>query len=86
MFVLCVSGQISMDKIQTENKKFPVGAWMYVTCEYCVVSGTGFCEGPIPRLEESYRLWCVILCDLKTSRMRWPWPALGFGVRNKQTC
>jgi hypothetical protein len=27
--------------------------------------------------EESYRLWCVVVCDLETSRMRRPWPALG---------
>jgi hypothetical protein len=24
-----------------------------------VLSGGGLCEGPIPRPEESYRLWCV---------------------------
>ena len=28
----------------------------------------------ITRPEESYRLWCVIVCDLETSRMRRPWP------------
>ena len=31
----------------------------------------------MPRAEESYRLWCVIVCDLETSRMRRFWPALG---------
>jgi hypothetical protein len=34
-------------------------------------------RAPILRSEESYRLWCVIVCDLETSRMRRPWPALG---------
>jgi hypothetical protein len=29
----------------------------------CVLSGTGLCDGPIPRPEESYRLWCVSECD-----------------------
>jgi hypothetical protein len=24
-----------------------------------VLSGRGLCDGPIPRPEESYRLWCV---------------------------
>jgi len=24
----------------------------------------------ITRPEESYRLWCVVVCDLETSRMR----------------
>jgi hypothetical protein len=28
-----------------------------------VLSGRGFCDGPIPRPEESYRLWCVSECD-----------------------
>jgi hypothetical protein len=23
----------------------------------------GLCDRPIPRPEESYRLWCVIVCD-----------------------
>jgi len=37
----------------------------------------GFSDALIPRPEESYRLWCVVVCDLETSRMMWPWPALG---------
>jgi hypothetical protein len=51
---------------------------MFVCCECCVVSGRGLCDRPISRLEEFYTLWCVsvIMCDLQTSRMRWPWPAL----------
>jgi hypothetical protein len=24
------------------------------------------CDGLIPRVEESYRLWCVIVCDLES--------------------
>ena len=35
------------------------GAWMSVSCECCVLSGRGLCDGPIPLPEESYRLWCV---------------------------
>jgi hypothetical protein len=31
----------------------------------------------ITRPEQSYRLWCVVVCDLETSWMRRPWPALG---------
>jgi hypothetical protein len=45
----------------------PGGACMSVCCEYCVLSGTGLCDGPITRPEESYRLWCVVVCDLETS-------------------
>jgi hypothetical protein len=49
---------------------------MSVFCECCVLSGTGICDGPIPRAGESYRerererecvcvcvCVCVIECD-----------------------
>jgi len=32
-----------------------------------------FCDELIARPEESYRLWCVAVCDLETSWMRRPW-------------
>jgi len=32
----------------------PAGAWMSVSCECCVLSGRGLCDGPIPRPEEPY--------------------------------
>jgi len=47
---------------------------MSVPCEGCVLSGRGLCDGLITRPEESYRLWWVVACDLKTSWMRRPWP------------
>jgi hypothetical protein len=31
---------------------------MFVCCECCALSGRDLCDGPIPRPEESYRLWC----------------------------
>jgi len=34
--------------------------------------------------EESYRLWCVVVCNLETSRMRRPWPALGRSATAKK--
>ena len=37
------------------------GAWMFVCCECCVLSGRGLCDGLITRPEESYRLWCVVV-------------------------
>jgi hypothetical protein len=48
-----------------------------------VLSGRGLCDELITRPEESYRLWCVVVCDLETSRMRRPWPAL---VRSATKC
>jgi len=50
---------------------------MFACCECCVLSGRGLCDELITRPEESYELWCVVVCDLETSRMRRPWPALG---------
>ena len=38
---------------------------MFVCCECCVLSGRGLCDELITRPEESYRLWCVIVCDLE---------------------
>jgi hypothetical protein len=34
------------------------------------LSGTGLCNVLITRPEEFYRLWCVLVCDLATSRVR----------------
>jgi hypothetical protein len=41
------------------------------------LSGRGLCDGLITRPEESYRLCCVIVCDLETSRTRRLKPASG---------
>jgi len=38
---------------------------MFVCCECCVLSGRGLCDELITRPEESYRLWCVVVCDLR---------------------
>jgi len=38
----------------------------------------------ITRPEESYRLWCVVVCDLKTSGMRRPWPNGGLSRPHKK--
>ena len=48
--------------------RIPPGAWMFVLCECCVLSGRGFCDELITRPEESYRLWCVVVCDLEKPR------------------
>ena len=34
--------------------RIPPRAWMFVCCEYCVLSGRGLCDGMIIRSEESY--------------------------------
>ena len=62
----------------------PTGAWIFVCCECCVLSGRGLCDGLITRPEQPYRLWCVVVCDLETSWMRRPWPTGGCCAKNKK--
>jgi len=57
---------------------------MSVCYECCVLSGIGLCDELITRPEESYRLWCVVVCDLETSRMRRPWPTEGCRVKEEE--
>jgi len=38
---------------------------MFVCCECFVLSGRGLWDELITRPEESYRLWCVVVCDLE---------------------
>jgi hypothetical protein len=38
-----------------------------------VLSGRGLCDELIARTEESYRLCCVVVCDLETSRIGAPY-------------
>jgi hypothetical protein len=63
--------------------RIPPRAWMSVCCECCVLSGRGLCDEPITRPEESYQMWCVVVCDLETSWMRRPWPNGGCCVKRK---
>ena len=65
--------------------KIPPGAWTFVCCECRVLSGRGLCDELIARPEESYRLLCVIVCDLETSLTRMPWPAGACRAKNKPT-
>jgi len=38
---------------------------VFVCCECCELAGRGLCDEPITRPEKSYRLWCVVVCDLE---------------------
>jgi hypothetical protein len=54
--------------------RIPPEAWMFVCCECCVLSGRGLCDELITRPEESYRLCCVVVCDLETREWGRPGP------------
>ena len=58
---------------QVSGLRPPPGAWIFVCCECRVLSGRGLCNELITRAEESYRLWCVVVCDLETSRIGAPY-------------
>jgi hypothetical protein len=47
--------------------RIPPGAWMSVSCECCVLSGSGLCDGPIHRPEESYRVYVGVLSVIRFS-------------------
>jgi hypothetical protein len=40
--------------------RIPPGAWMFVCCVFCVLSGRGLWDELITRPEESYRLWRLL--------------------------
>ena len=64
--------------------RIPPGAWIFFCCECCVLSGRSLCDWLITHPEESYGLWCVVVCDLETSLKRKPWPTGGQSRQNKQ--
>jgi hypothetical protein len=48
-----------------------------------VFSGRGLCDELVIGPEESYRLWCVVVCDLETTKIlvneedaKTPWGAI----------
>ena len=59
---------------------------MFVRCECCVLSGRGLCDKLITCPEESYRLCCVVVCDLETSRMGAPYIYDISRLRVKSSC
>ena len=62
--------------------RIPTGSWMFVCCEWCVLSGRGLCNGLITRPDETYWLWCVVVSDQETSKTRRLKPANGLWKYN----
>jgi len=80
----CLRRSFAAARLLRSWVRIPPGPWIFVCCECRVLSGRGLCDDLITRPEESYRLWCVVVCDLETSRMRRPWPALGRSATKKK--
>jgi hypothetical protein len=75
----CMSVAIRLLRLRV---RIPPGAWMSLCC---VLSGRGLCDELITRPEKFYWLWCVVLCDLETSRMRRPRPTGGLSRQTTKT-
>ena len=50
---------------------------MSVCYDCCVFSGRGLCDELTTRPEESYRMWCIVVCDQETSETGRLKPARG---------
>ena len=57
---------------------------MFVLCNCCVLSGRGLCDELITRPEESYRLWCVVVCDLENLKDEEPMTRVGSQHHSKK--
>ena len=66
--------------------RIPSGAWMFVCCECCVLSGRGLCDELITRPEESHRLWCVVVCDLENLKNEEAMTRVGSQLHSKEKC
>ena len=66
--------------------RIPLGAWTYICCECCVLSGRGLCEELMTRPEKSYRLWRVVVCDLETSKEEAKSPLKGCEQKPTKGC
>ena len=64
--------------------RIPPGAWMFVCCECCVLSGRGLGDELITGPEESYRLWCVVVCDLENLKNEEAMTRVGSQRQNKK--
>jgi hypothetical protein len=51
----------------------PVGFEATISAGELVLSGRSLSDELITRREESYQLWCVVVCDLETSRIGAPY-------------
>jgi hypothetical protein len=64
------------DRLLELQVRISPGAWISVPFKCCVLSGRGTFVAPITYPEKTYRLKCIIVCNLETLRMRWSLPGL----------
>ena len=64
--------------------RIPPGAWMFICCECCVLSGRGLCDELITHPGKSYRLCCVVVCDLENLKNEEAMPRVGSQRHSKK--
>jgi hypothetical protein len=64
--------------------RIPLGAWISVSCECCVLSGRCLCVGLITRQERPYRVVSLAECDREPSTMMRPWATRGCCAMKKK--
>ena len=42
------------DRLLVLRVRFPPATWMSISCECCVLSGRGLCDGPVARPESHF--------------------------------
>ena len=65
--------------------RIPPGSWMVVCCECYVLSGRGLCDELITHPGDSYRLWCVVVCDLENLKNEEAMTRVGSQRHSKKT-
>ena len=59
---------------------------MFVCCECRVLSSRGLCDELITRPKESYRLWCVVVCNLENLKNEDAMTRVGSQRHKKKYC
>jgi hypothetical protein len=70
---ISAGGRLAAAHLLRSWVRIPPGVWIIVCCECRVLSCRGLCDELITRPEEFYRLCCVVVCDLETSRIGAPY-------------
>ena len=66
--------------------RIPPGTWMSLVRAVCCQVEVSY-DGLITRIEESYWMSCVVVCDVETEWMGWPRPHGGYCcAKNQQEC
>jgi hypothetical protein len=74
------------DRLLGLRVRIPPNAWQFVSCEWvCVCCQANISTSGWSTVQMSFTdCGCVTVCDLETSAMKWPWPALGCWTKEEE--